>query len=263
MLQMFSKSLCLETIFTEVSFYERFALAAQAGFKYVEFWSWDDKDLNKIRTLCQEYDLRISAFSGDKSFSLCDDRESDDYIAYLKESISAAQYLNCDTLVIHSDALGEGGKVVSDCAHKSDFEKYAACLKTLRRAAVLAKDAGVMLALEPLNTLYDHAGNYLYTPAETAKLILAVDSPNVKMLYDIYHMHIMVGNDCNYLSDFFDFIGYIHVADVPGRGQPGSGEINYAVVFEHLREIGYTGMVGLECYPKIPSAEAAEIFRTL
>ena len=102
-------SVCIETIFTEHSFYERFAQAQKAGFNHVEFWSWDDKDIEKIKTLCAELNLSIASFSGDKAFSLVDKTHNEKYLDFLKDSIEAAKYLGCENLVIHSNALGEGG----------------------------------------------------------------------------------------------------------------------------------------------------------
>ncbi|MDW7659440.1 MAG: TIM barrel protein [Bacillota bacterium] len=254
------KALCLETIYTDIDFYNRFGQAARDGYQYVEFWAWQDKDLDRILALCQENNLEVAAFSGDQDYSLCDALQAGRYIDFISRSILAAKKLGSPFLVIHSNALGEGGVVIDHYASLSDAEKYAACLETLKQCAILAEQSGVTLVLEPLNSLYDHAGNYLTTPDITVRLVRAVASPAIKMLFDIYHMQIMTGNIINTLTKYREEIGYIHVADVPGRKEPGAGEINYANVFRALRDQGYTGFVGLECFPDPPFEQVATLF---
>ena len=140
------------------------------------------------------------------------------------------------------------------------MEKYGACLDTLKRCGALAEQNGVTLVLEPLNSLYDHVGNYLTTPDKAARLVQEVASPSIRMLYDIYHMQIMTGNIINTLTKYREEIGYIHVADVPGRKEPDTGEINYPNVFKALRDLGFIGFVGLECFPDPPFDQAATLF---
>ncbi|MDW7656891.1 MAG: TIM barrel protein [Bacillota bacterium] len=254
------KALCIETLYTDMAFYDRFALAARDGYQYIEFWTWQNKDLDRIRELCQKNDLKVAAFSGDQDYSLCDVSQAGRYIDFIYQSIQAAKKLNCSFLVIHSNALGEGGIVVNHYTDRSDAEKYGACLDMLMRCGTLAEQHGVTLVLEPLNSLYDHVGNYLTTPEKTAQLVREAASPAIRMLFDIYHMQIMTGNIINTLTKYREEIGYIHVADVPGRKEPGTGEINYANVFRTLRDQGYTGFVGLECIADPPFDQATVLF---
>lgn len=251
------KSICIETIFTEVPFEDRFKLVKEAGFEYVEFWSWEDKDIEKIKQLCEKYDIKISSFSGDKAFSLIDRFEKEKYIDYIKSSINTAKYLNCYNLVIHSNALGEGGIVLNDYRKICDFDKFSTAYDILKALAIIAEEAHVTLVLEALNTLIDHDGNYLAYTSDSARLIRMIASNNIKILYDVYHMQIMEGNIIDTIHKYISYIGYIHVADVPGRHEPGTGEINFTNVFNILKSLKYDGFIGFELFPSKQSSIVA------
>jgi hydroxypyruvate isomerase len=236
-------------LFTEMPFEDRFRLTQESGFEYVEFWSWKDKDIQKIKTLCQMYGVKVASFSGDQAFSMVDENQKHDYIAFVKESIEIAKFLKCNHLVIHSNALGENGVVIHHYDNLSHRQKNTVMFDVLKTLAPLAEETKVTLALEPLNTIVDHAGNYLNSTKAAVELIELVNSPFIKILYDVYHMQIMEGNIINTLKAHIDTIGYIHIADVPGRHEPGTGEINYPNVVKTLKELNYDGIIGYELAP--------------
>jgi hydroxypyruvate isomerase len=161
------------------------------------------------------------------------------------------------TLFLLTDELGDDRSVRYQYPQLSAEEKYENVLAGLKTIAPLAEKAGVTLVLEPLNIYVDHPGYYLHGSALGFDLIRAVDSPNIRLLYDIYHMQVMEGNLITSLTHNLDVIGHIHVADVPGRHQPGTGEINYANVFKALKEAGYEKYIGLEFAPTVASEQAA------
>jgi hydroxypyruvate isomerase len=109
----------------------------------------------------------------------------------------------------------------------------------------------------------DHPGYFLNHSSLGFELVRQVGSPSLQLLYDIYHMQVMEGNLIPTLTGNLDVIGHVHVADTPGRNQPGTGEINYPVVLGKLREAGYQGYVGFEFSPTVPSTEAAARARAL
>lgn len=254
------KSICIETIFTEVPFEERFKLVKETGFEYIEFWSWEDKNIEKIKELCEKYNIKIASFSGDKAFSLINSNEKEKYIEYIKVSINTARYLNCSNLVIHSNALGDGGIVMNDYRKVCDFDKFSTAYDILKALAPIAEKAQINLVLEALNTLVDHDGNYLSYTSDSAKLVRMINSDYIKLLYDIYHMQIMEGNIIDNIRKYISYIGYIHIADVPGRHEPGTGEINFINIFNALRSLKYDGFIGFELFPlKNSSIVAAEL----
>jgi hydroxypyruvate isomerase len=250
------KSVCIELLFTEVPFEDRFGLAKESGFDYIEFWSWKEKDIQKIKELCQVYDLKIASFSGDQDFSMVDENQKEDYIAFVQESIEIAKLLDCNNLVIHSNALGENGVVINHYPNIAHTNKIAAMLDVLKTLAMEAEKSNVTLVLEALNTMVDHSGNFLASTSEAAELIKSVNSSYIKILYDVYHMQIMEGNIINTLKAYIDVIGYIHIADVPGRHEPGTGEINFSNIMKALEKLKYDGIIGFELAPLHNSTKA-------
>jgi hydroxypyruvate isomerase len=257
------KSLCIEMFFPDVSFEERFRLAREAGFDYVEFWSWKDKDLPKIKALCHQHALKIASFSGDQRLSLIDRDHQADYLRFLEESLKAAEFLGCENLVIHSNGLGDGGVVLDAYDRFSREQKTEAMAETLKKLAPLAEKAEVTLLLEPLNTRVDHPGNFLISTEQAAEIVGPIASPRIKILYDVYHMQIMEGNIIDTVKRHIEGIGYIHVADAPGRHEPGTGEINFPNVLASLGKLGYGGFIGFELQPSQESARVASLLLAL
>ena len=260
---MIKKSICVEMLFTEVPFEDRFRLTRESGFDYIEFWSWKDKDVAKIKELCKSNNLKIGSFSGDQEFSLVDENQRKDYIAFVEKSIETARFLQCPNLVIHSNALGENGEVINHYSDLSYGKKITVMYEMLKTLAPIAEAARITLLLEALNTSVDHAGNFLASTKEAAELVRFVNSSGIKILYDVYHMQIMEGNIISTLKEYIDAIGYIHIADVPGRHEPGSGEINFTNVLKTLEALKYDGIVGFELTPLENSEKAIRILRDL
>ena len=121
------------------------------------------------------------------------------------------------------------------------------------------------LSIETLNVLVDHKGYYLATSEEGFRMVDAVGSPRVRLLFDIYHQQITEGNLIANITANLGKISHFHLADVPGRHQPGTGEINYLNVFRAIAAKGYTGFLGLEMWPTVdprrPSASRSRCWR--
>ncbi|MEA1997167.1 MAG: TIM barrel protein [Gemmatimonadota bacterium] len=125
-------------------------------------------------------------------------------------------------------------------------KQRADVVESLKRSADIVEKTGLTLVVEPLNHYVDHAGYFLSRSDEAYEIMKAVDSPQVKILFDIYHQQITEGNLINNIRAFYDEIGYFQLADVPGRHEPGTGEINYRNVFKAIHELGFKGILGLE-----------------
>jgi len=261
--EIMKKSVCIEMIFTEVPFEDRFRLSREHHLGYVEFWTWKDKDIQRIKELCRSYDLKIASFSGDQDYSMIDEKQKDDYIAFTEESIETAKFLNCSHLVLHSNALGEKGVVIDHYPDISGYDKIAVMTDVLKALAPMAEKAKVALVLEALNSKVDHVGNFLTSTKEAVELIRNINSPFIKVLYDIYHMQIMEDNIIQTLKENIDVIGYIHMADVPGRHEPGTGEIDYKNVVKTLKAIKYDGIVGFEFTPIHDSGNGIHVIKNL
>jgi len=247
---------CIDTLYTELPWERRFAAAGADGFDCVEFWDWRGIDLRATRRHADEAGIWISGFNGDADFSLVDPGHRQSYLDCLKQSLEAAKILNAPSVTIHSNALGEGGVVVNHYDELPDSVKLCAMYETLRRSAELAREYGLTLHLEALNVYTDHAGNYLKYTKTGAEIIRLIGSPHLKLLYDAYHMQLNEGRLCDTLSAYIDCVGHVHIADAPGRHEPGTGEINYANVLGHLRRLGYRDAVGCELFPAQDTATA-------
>ncbi|MDF1494954.1 TIM barrel protein [Caproiciproducens sp. CPB-2] len=253
-----AKSACIEPMYAEIPFIDRFQAAKNDGFGFVEFWGWTDKDLDAVKAAAEKADIGISAFNGDADFSLVDPTHKQKYLAFLKKSVAAAKKIGAKSVTIHSNALGEGGVVVDHYAKLSDTIKICSMYDMLIECAKVAEESGIAMNLEPLNITTDHVGNFLAHTRMAAEMTRLIGSPMLKVLYDIYHMQLNEGSICDTITKYSDQFGHIHVADAPGRHEPGTGEINYHKVFECLESIGYKGRVGFELMPKTTTAEAVK-----
>lgn len=252
------KCACIEPMYSELPFLDRFQAAKDDGFDFVEFWSWTDKDLDAVRAAAEKAGIGISGFNGDADFSLIDPTQKADYLAFLRRSVEAAKRVGARSVTIHSNALGDGGIVVNHYTELSHTVKLCAMFDTLRDCAALAEESGIRMNLEALNITTDHVGNFLQTTQMAAELTRLIGSPMLKILYDAYHMQLNEGSLCDNIRAYGDQIGHVHIADAPGRHEPGTGEINYKNVYACLEEVGYTGLLGYELFPKNTTAEAVK-----
>ena len=259
----FQKSACIEPMYSELPFLERFQAAKDDGFQFVEFWSWTDKDLDAVRDAASSAGIGITGFNGDAELSMINPDQKEAYLAFLRRSVEAAKKVGARSVTIHSNGLGEGGAVIDPYENLSDSLKLCAMFDTLKACAEMAEESGVAMNLEPLNVTTDHVGNFLRTTRVAAEMTRLIGSPRLKVLYDVYHMQLNEGSVCDNIRAYGDQFGHIHVADAPGRHEPGTGEINYVNVLACLEEIGYGGLVGFELIPKTDTAEAVRAIMRL
>ena len=259
----FQKSVCIEPMYGELPFLERFQAAKEDGFDFVEFWSWTDKDLDAVKAAAEKAGIGISGFNGDADLSLVDPECKEAYLAFLRRSVEAAKKVGARSVTIHSNGLGDGGVVINHYDGLSDTVKLCAMFDTLKECAKIAEESGISMNLEPLNVTTDHVGNVLRTTRMAAEMTRLIGSPKLKVLYDVYHMQLNEGSLCDNIRAYGDQFGHIHVADAPGRHEPGTGEINYANVFACLEETGYTGLIGFELIPKTSTAGAVKAIMKL
>jgi hydroxypyruvate isomerase len=258
-------SICIEMIYTEFPFLERIKIAAQQGFDGVEFWNWDNKNMAAINEAAAAAGIQIATFQSNRGGTLIHPDHRENFIDGIKTSLAKAQEMDVKALFILTDELAEDRSVRFQFPELSYEEKYQSVLDGLKQITPFAEQAGVILVLEPLNTYVDHPGYFLNGSEAGASLVREVDSPNIRLLFDIYHIQVMEGNIIESLKKNLDVIGHIHVADVPGRHEPGTGEINYQTIANEIRKSGYSGYIGMEFEPTIDSciaaAQALSIFK--
>jgi len=235
-------SLCIDSIYPRENLEEKLTRIKQAGFKFIEFWDWRDKDFNLI----MDSGLKVTNFSGNRISSLILDNK-EKVIQEVNTSIDAAKRLRCDRIMLLSDILqGDGSVKINSLSSEKKFLRLYDNLKAL---VEIAKKEDIVLVIEPLNTFKDHKNYYLDNFQKTLELIQSINSEHLKILYDIYHMQIMEGNILETLQKYHQFIGYIHVANVPYRCEPWIGELDYKFILKELSKV-YSGFVGFEFFVK-------------
>jgi hydroxypyruvate isomerase len=240
-------SACIEAVFTQGPFEQRLEQVKAVGLSVFEFWGWRNRDLDALAKKKAETGLELAGFSSETGGALVAPASKEKFVPALKDSIAAAKKLGSQRLIV---TVGNERKDISRA------EQHKNIVEALKAGMPLCEDAGITLVLEPLNILVNHKGYYLATSAEGFQIVDEVGSPNLKLLFDIYHQQITEGNLIQNITQNIQKIGHFHVADVPGRHQPGTGEINYANVFKAIIKSGYSGYVGLEMWPTIDHATA-------
>jgi len=240
----------IEMWFGGMPYPERMRAAAALGFPAVEFWPWQGKDLDAIDATRKELGLEIAQFTG-WGFAppLCDPANHAAFVEELRRAAAVANRLGakCMTVLAGNDQPG-----------MTREQMHAHLIAGLKLGAPVAEDADVTLILEPLNTRVDHRGYCLSTSDDAVRICREVGSTHVKINWDLYHQQITEGDLCGHLRQGIEQIGYVQLADHPGRTEPGTGEIHYNRVLRELHELGYRGIVGLECSPRDGEAKAAE-----
>lgn len=247
-------SVCIDMIYSHLPLEERIARVKEAGYDAVEFWGWRSKDLDALEKACRAHGVQVAGFCVDPMGRLVDPATHETFLEGVEATLRQAERFGVKALIVTVGQEREG---------VPREEQKAAIISALRRAAPLAEKRGVALCVEPLNVLVDHKGYFLSATDEAVEIIRAVQSPAVKLLYDVYHQQVTEGNLIARIKEHAPLIGHIHIADVPGRHEPGTGEINYANVFRAIREAGYQGFVGLEFRPKQDARAALEAVRRL
>lgn len=235
-------SLCLETVFTDLDFYDRIPLAKELGLDAFEFWEPEKFDAKTIGRLSAANNLPVSVCC------MIDTRNTT-----LSSSWSAIKPNLLKTLEFGKEAgINKFIALTGNVTCKADSHKLL-ITENLKRAAEILEKENVTLLMEALNSVTDHLGYYLDSSYLGFEIIKTVDSPNVKLLYDIYHMQLMEGNLTGNLVGNIDHVGHVHSAGVPGRHELHNGEVNYPFLIKKMEEAGYENYFGFEYFPTYES----------
>jgi hydroxypyruvate isomerase len=248
-------AVCAEMVFLELPILERVGRIADLGFQ-VEIWDWTGKDLDALVGTGAVF----SSMTGYVTGTLTDDQGAAELLASAEQSITVAERLGCPRLNLHGTGLDDQGLPVRPAAEVTGA-MWLTAARTLDRIADLGERAGVTFCLENLNTAVDHPGVPFARAADTLALVEAVGRPGLRMNLDLYHAQIGEGNLIELVRRAAPLIGELQVADVPGRYEPGTGEINYPAIAAALEELGYRGTVGLEAWASGDSEQALTRFR--
>ena len=208
-------------------FLERVRAGAQLGFPAIEFWPYRGKDIDAIAQLTSELGIEVAQFTAwGFSPGLNDPANHERFVATIEEACAVAKRLRCRKMTV------VGG---NDQPGMTQEQMHANIVTGLKRAAPIAEAADVMLILEPMNIRVDHAGHCLYGSPPAIRICEAVGSSHVKINWDLYHLQITEGDLCGRMREGIDQIGYLQLADTPGRHEPGTGEVSYARVLLYCR----------------------------
>jgi hydroxypyruvate isomerase len=235
-------SACIEWLFadSEPTFEGRIHAAARAGLDAIEFWRWSNKDIDTVRRALDETALPLAGILCEPIIQITDPDTHPAFLEGVRTSLTAARALGAPLLIAQSG---------DDRAGVPRETQHAALVKVLREAAEILKGTGVVLALEPLNDRVDHPGYYLTSTIEGLDIVDEVDRPEIRLLYDIYHSAMMGEHIEQVLEGRLDRVAHVHLADTQGRGEPGSGRMDWRTNLEWLADHGYSGLVGLEYRP--------------
>jgi hydroxypyruvate isomerase len=249
-------SVNLELLFTEAGARtaDRVRAAADAGFRRMEIWNWRAKDLEALRRAMAETGSMLQVMCVEPMGHLVDRTTHDAFLAGLCESIPVAEDLGCPFLfLIARDRLPGVDRAV----------QHESVVAALTRAAEVLAGHEVVLLLENLNSRTDMANTYLDSSRETIEILREVGSPSVGMLFDAYHSVVMSETPAEVLRDGGELIRHIQIADVPGKGEPGSGAVDWVDFLAELRAVDYAGAVGLEYVPTTDSARSVRRIRDI
>jgi len=239
----FHLSVMLWTIYRKLPFEQRLEKVAEAGYRAVELvdeyknWSPDDfrRSSAKLRSLGIVVDAMAGVWTG-----IANPQTQQKFLADLTSLVPIAEQLECPAVIVLSGDRVEG---LSREAH------HQSCVENLKRAAEIADKRNLTLLLENIDQ-EENPKYYLTSVAEGFEIIRQVNHPRVKFLYDFYHEQISEGNLIAKLEKNIAQVGLMHVADVPGRHEPGTGEINYASIYRKLTQLNYQGYVAMEFKPE-------------
>jgi hydroxypyruvate isomerase len=214
-----------------------------AGFTAFEFWHWQEKDIDALAKKAAALGLNCAGLCT-KSFKLTEPEQRETLIQGLRESIVQAKKMGASFLITQSG---------NDTGAARQLQRQS-IVDGLKAAAPLLEAAGITLLLEPLNAKIDHPGIYLEYSDEGFEILKHVGSPNVKLLFDIYHQQITEGDIIRRMISHIGEIGHIHCAGNPGRHELDSGELDFGRIFKALKSAGYNAYAGIEYFPSEAAA---------
>ncbi len=250
----FKISLMLWTVFHGLPFEQRLEKAASAGYHNVElvgeFEKWSDGDYQNVTRKRRELAINFDATGGLRR-SLTDPAQRDAFLAEVKGILPAMDKLECPALIVLT------GDKVPGMSHEA---QHASCVEGLKRAADIVGPKGYKILLENIDP-EENPRYFLTSVGEGFDVIREVDHPHVRFLYDFFHDQISEGNLIEKLEKNVGLIDLVHIADVPGRHEPGTGEINYTNIYKKLAQLRYDRYVAMEFLPTGDEVESLKTAR--
>ncbi len=238
-------SVCIDMMFAYCDFFERIEEVKKCGINTIEFWKWTNKDIDKIVETKMDVsifnmDCKDEKLSYDLSRGIINAGRKDEFISALKESIPVYKKLNAKAMIV---LIGENAEF--------NPENVYECLNA---AKPILEENDVNLIVEPLNSV-DRVGYSMPYATPVFEVLKRLDTPHIKMLYDIYHQNMMGDFSMDEIKENIKYIGHFHVADAPGRHEPGTGNVDYVSIIKEINKLDYKGYIGLEYRATKPDPE--------
>lgn len=245
----FKTSVMLWTILTDRPFEERLEKVTEAGYHAVElvgeYSKWTEADFRRYNKKRTELGITFDTTAGMRH-GVADPSAREAFLDDVRKELIIMEKIECPALIALS------GNVIPGLSPKAQHDS---CVEGLKRAAELVEKKGATLLLENID-LEENPHYYLWSVPEAFQIIEEVNHPKVKFLYDFYHAQISGGNLIANLQRHVDKVGLFHIADVPGRHEPGTGEINYTNIYKKIGELKYHGYVAMEFLPRGDTVKA-------
>lgn len=235
----------LPCFFSDGNFEDHVKTIARLGYDACEIYDWRSLNFESAKRALRDNGVSLLSMCTTE-FRLNNPVFSGAYLTALSQSAHAAKELGAKMLIT---------QVGQDTGEMHARQKDA-IVSTLKKAKSILEETGVTLMIEPLNTLYDHKGYFLSSSAEAFDIVREVNSPFVKMVFDIYHQQVTEGNVLNNILENLTLIAHLHAAGNPGRIEMQLGENDYRLIFDRIDKAGYTGACGLEYRPTLGAEES-------
>ncbi len=232
------------------SFEERLATAARAGMQsgelVTEYLSWSDAEASRRKELAQSYGLTIDALTAQKDWTkrpatMVNPRHREAFLNDVREAVVWAKKLSVPQIIILS------GNEQPGMSHEA---QYTSMVEAAKQAAAIADQGDVTLVLENLNSKVNHPGYFLTSAKEALQAVKEVDSPHCRFLFDVYHEDVQNGDPISVITDAVPYVAIFHVADAPGRHDPGTGQMKWDDIYKAIGKSGYSGYIAMEYTPE-------------
>jgi hydroxypyruvate isomerase len=244
------------------AFDQKLATAADAGIQSVEliyeYDDWSDLDAAKYKRMAASYGMHMDTLLASRDWvkrpvSLVNPEHREAFLADVRHAIGWAKKLDIPQIILMS------GNIQPGMTHDA---QYASLIESAKRATDLAEAAEVTLIIENLNSKVNHPGYFLTSAAEALKAVKEVDHPRFRFLYDLYHEYVQNGDPLSLIDEAEPYVAVFHVADAPGRHDPGSGEMKCTDLYTAIGKSTYSGYIALEYLP-IPIDQAGSLTKAV
>jgi hydroxypyruvate isomerase len=243
------RSVSIKFMWAELPWPERVRRAAEAGFDRVELWDWrEPDDIDELGVVARECGIEIAGFFGHHQGGVANPDELELVLSALEQAVEVAERVGADQLHIFSDGMRRPEGHVTKPPPLTRDERHLAAVEGLRECVKLVRGKPMRLCVESINTVHV-PGYFLEDSDMSVALCREVSDPQVTMFFDCFHQQLVGGRLTDHLLHAVPWLSSVHIADVPGRHQPGSGEINFHYIRRLLERVGYDEQLTFEVIP--------------